>query len=482
MRTRMLAVALLLLSSLAIAVSSGRAGAAVPGEATTFAISRACFEGGLAAAPRGGVLVGLCGGSPGQPRATIGSLRPSGSRTTLATVESRGGPILAGEAGEVWAAGLAGGSTVTVDRIGADGSVQTFPVGSETDPTSEVFVRGLATGGEGALWVATGAQKDLGNAHESLGGELVRIGPDGAIASFPLPERIEPRGLASGPDGDAWFTADRGRFSLEGSLSDGVGYVGRMTPAGELSLFRIPGKDTGPEGIAAGPDGRLWFVETGQFSEGVATIGVDGKFGPRFPSRVGELGGALPKDARQGLAFGPEGDAWVPTYGGLLRLTPAGQQTLFREAIGGAVAVGREGDPWVLEGNSLVHLVAGAPGIDAQRMHADRHLRGLHIKLACGGSTTPCAGRLKVILKIPRYYRRAHPRQKRNLLLGDRAYRVPANAVGRVTVKLSAPVRAFLRTFHPSYLVTGPTVVLRGTVTGGPPLKLRTEVASLLRP
>ena len=71
------------------------------------------------------------------------------------------------------------------------------------------------------------------------------------IAEFPVPtSHGGPAGIAAGPDGNLWFT------ELEGNQ------LGRITPSGTITEFAIPTSHSGPVGIAAGPDGNLWFTET----------------------------------------------------------------------------------------------------------------------------------------------------------------------------------------------------------------------------
>ena len=61
--------------------------------------------------------------------------------------------------------------------------------------------------------------------------------------------RAFPDGIAAGPDGNIWFTEVPGR-------------IGRITPSGAVTEFSsgISGGST-PRDIALGPDGNLWFTE-----------------------------------------------------------------------------------------------------------------------------------------------------------------------------------------------------------------------------
>ena len=87
-------------------------------------------------------------------------------------------------------------------------------------------------------------------------GLLVAL-PAGALAAGPATEFSAgitptsiPHGIAAGPDGNLWFT------EIDGDR------IGRITPAGVVTEFSAGiTADARPKGIAAGPDGNLWFTE-----------------------------------------------------------------------------------------------------------------------------------------------------------------------------------------------------------------------------
>src|SRR4249919_764973 len=71
-----------------------------------------------------------------------------------------------------------------------------------------------------------------------------------AITEFALPNAGSlPNGIAAGPDGNVWFTEYSGNR------------IGRITPAGVITEFPVPTPDSQPNGIIAGPDKNLWFTE-----------------------------------------------------------------------------------------------------------------------------------------------------------------------------------------------------------------------------
>src|SRR5947209_1342181 len=88
------------------------------------------------------------------------------------------------------------------------------------------------------------------------------------ITEFPVPTAASsPLGIAAGPDGALWFT------------EFGADKIGRITTAGVVSEFAVPTAGASPFEIAAGPDGALWFTE---FSSGnigrITTAGVVSEF------------------------------------------------------------------------------------------------------------------------------------------------------------------------------------------------------------
>jgi streptogramin lyase len=445
----------------------GSAGAATPGEVSTIPVGAACFGSEIAGAPKEGILLRTCEGSGGTHGVELANLLPSGQLVRLAGLGSSEGPILAGPAGEIWAAESFAEfpyRPASVTRVAADGGVATYPIPLASKDEREMTVGGLAIGAEGALWAAVGESLPIGGPpfETSYGGELARISPDGSVATFPVPDQVEPRGIALGPEGNLWFTGARGAYSGEHSYSAGVGYVGRVTPAGAFTLFRTPVRGSGPSAIAAAPNGSLWFV-----GGGIGRIGGAGKFGPRYQLR--------PPTAISGLVFGPEGDAWMSVYGGgnpgVLRLTSAGQQTLYPGG-GEALTVGPEGDIWSLGEKGAERIVPGGPGIDIREVGADRATRRVSVHLACGGSGQRCQGTLELALVIPDVGAGNGKKggRKPPLPIAQASYSLGPEKRATVTVRVPAKIfRKARRLWRPAQ----PVVVARATVAGGPALERR---------
>lgn len=457
----------LLVAVLLVVAPTARAGR--PGEVTSFKV-RACSAGSLAPASSEGVLSLICERRPGgKEKKTLGHLLPDGAVTRGPVPQSAVGPIAAGPAGEVWTLADDGTEGLGLDRIAADGSVTQIPLGkAQEGDTLEAY--GLLADGEGAAWVAIGelAPEWYFHPYDSLGGELLHVAADGTVARFPVPEGVEPQALVRGPDGNLWFCGERGRYSTEHTSYLGKGYVGRMTPAGEFALFPSATEQSSPGGIAVGPEGRLWFTETSDYAREIGSIGTDGAFGPSLRVRNGFLQGSI--------AFGPEGDPWLSVRGGVMRITPQDQQTVFPSPEASDVVVGAEGDIWTRDSESIERIVPGAPGIDTVKIEVDRARRTADVELACGGSDQRCVGILELSLPGGR------GRRGGSRLVRAR-YSVAAESRRNLTIHLSVRALALARQALPRH--AGPyyvgAAIVHATVAGGPTLRRRIWVPGLYK-
>jgi len=154
-----------------------------------------------------------------------------------------------------------------------------------------------------------------------------------SVQEYPTPTAAAgPIGIAAGPDGRVWFTeSDASR-------------IGRIAPGGSVSEYVLP-VDATPTGIAAGPDGNLWFTEQGRNKVGSITpTGIVAEYD------LGTLD-ALPTT----IAAGPDGNLWFTELGGnaIGRITPVGAVTEFGLPTAGAnptgIAAGPDGDLWFTE-------------------------------------------------------------------------------------------------------------------------------------
>ncbi len=146
---------------------------------------------------------------------------------------------------------------------------------------------GIATGAEGNLWFT-----------EHVGKKIGEINTVGTMKTYTVPSGKEPRGIARGSEGNLWFTENAEK-------------IGKITPSGAITEYSLW---TGEEGqkIAAGPNGNMWY--TTKPHSGYLNIGIIEPSGYSFSFRSvhassEELEGA-------DIAAGPAGTEtmWVSEY------------------------------------------------------------------------------------------------------------------------------------------------------------------------
>jgi streptogramin lyase len=213
------------------------------------------------------------------------------------------------------------------------GTITEFPVGQRA--------LGIASGPDGNLWFTEHDVHRIG-----------RITPGGAVTEFSagITGSPSPTMIAAGPDGNLWFTESSG------------GRIGRITTAGAITEFSS-GITAGaqPNGITAGPDGNVWFTEyVGNRIGRITPAGVVTEFS----------GGITPNAGLTGIALGPDGNLWFTENftDRIGRITPAGAVTEFSAGITGpagleGVTAGPDGNIWFTEssGNRIGRITpAGA--------------------------------------------------------------------------------------------------------------------------
>ena len=154
---------------------------------------------------------------------------------------------------------------------------------------------GIASGSDGNLWFTKRRRR-------SGRGAIVRLTLSGQATEFPLSEPGSgPEAIVPGPDGNLWFTEQDGER------------IGRITPAGAITEFPIGAR---PADLVAGHDGNIWYSTDGA----IGHISTSGRI---FPPIAVEGGfGAL--------AAGPDLRLWFGEAGGLAlgRVTPDGRRSL----------------------------------------------------------------------------------------------------------------------------------------------------------
>ena len=263
--------------------------------------------------------------------------------------------ITAGPDGNVWFVEEHGDR---VGRLAPSGALAEFPLRN-----ARSFARAITAGPDGALWfteltgrigrvttsgsvseldipirpaepieIVTGSDGNLWftDYYDRIG----RLTPSGTLTYFTLSPGVGPRGIAAGPDGAIWFALTN------------VGRIGRLTPAGTLTQFVLPDAGSGPFGITAGPDGNLWFTEIG--TSRIGRLSPAGAL-----TEIPLAGGASP----YGITAAADGNLWFTesSLDRVGRITPAGAVTEFPIPTPGGspteIAAGPDGNVWFTEFN-----------------------------------------------------------------------------------------------------------------------------------
>ena len=105
-----------------------------------------------------------------------------------------------------------------------------------------------------------------------------------------------PGAITMGPDGYLWFT------------DSGNNMIGRAS-AGGVTEYPVPTANSGVDGIALGPDGNLWYTES--------TTDKVGMISPSNPTgdNVDWSITASPASGPSGITAGSDGDLWIAQSG-----------------------------------------------------------------------------------------------------------------------------------------------------------------------
>jgi len=166
----------------------------------------------------------------------------------------------------------------------------------------------------------------------------------GVVKNYSDPSISGPNGIATGPDGALWFT----------NLNLNV--IGRITTAGVVSSVNDPNSSV-PWGITAGSDGAVWFANVGNNVIGrISTAGVATYF--MNPTVVGPLE----------ITGGPDGALWFTNKGNdsIGRITTRGVVTNYTAATISSpdgITVGPDGALWFTNNgnNSIGRITTSRP-------------------------------------------------------------------------------------------------------------------------
>jgi streptogramin lyase len=173
----------------------------------------------------------------------LGRTTTAGKTDYLPVLDNNDQPtgITVGPDGNIWYVEWgqpAGGQSPSVGRMKTNGTgVKEFDVGFGTFSNSF----GIESGADGNIWFADPQRHRIGRiATNGTGQTFFTTGLTG-----------DPITIIAGPDGNLYFGETQGR-------------VGRITTAGVITEFGIPGAEGTSNfpvlGLTVGPDGNIWFA------------------------------------------------------------------------------------------------------------------------------------------------------------------------------------------------------------------------------
>ncbi|HEX6818778.1 MAG TPA: hypothetical protein VF120_10415 [Ktedonobacterales bacterium] len=269
--------------------------------------------------------------------ATVGRVTMAGAITRFPLPTTNGTPssITAGPDGSLWFVERAGNK---IGRITTSGTVTEFSLPTTSGQTNTALF-GIASGADGNLWftwLRVGSSLDQA--------QIGRITPSGAITAFPLVLPFDAvEDITSGPDGNLWFTV--GGACTEPCHRPAIG---RITASGAITDFTFSGDSSSPYHITPGPDGNLWFAG----AYGNTVFSMIGRITPGGRITVFPLPCANPQTSdclgADGIMAGPDGALWFAAGQTTLgRSTTTGTITEYHAALSGPLAIGPDGKLWV---------------------------------------------------------------------------------------------------------------------------------------
>jgi virginiamycin B lyase len=195
----------------------------------------------------------------------------------------------------------------------------------------------IVPGADGTMWFPGVDYNNFGTPEPS--GAIGRVTPAGKITLFPLPVNSFPEFITQGPDGKFWFLAIQGEGKVEHGIDTLPGFstehaeIGNITPAGTLHIIPLPSSPVRyPGTMTAGPDGNLWFSETlsDGYSNTIARMTPSGRI-------TGEFTLPSAADSAEDMTAGPDGNVWFiiassrgqNAHAKIGRITPQGKITVF---------------------------------------------------------------------------------------------------------------------------------------------------------
>ena len=244
--------------------------------------------------------------------------------------------ITAGPDGNVWFSDNNGEALVRTEMTG---KAKSFALHfTENGNTFGFEPLSPTVGADGKFYITTDGT-DPKNGAGMIG--VLTTGGAFKIHDSPAKDDLGDNGLALGPDGNVWFAEKA--------------HIAKITPTGTITEFAYPSglNDNAAAGVVTGPDHKVWFTE--YFTLKIANI--DPSTGTITEFDVSGPGCSGP----QGLAAGTDGDLYFNcSSSSIAKITTSGAITVINNPFGNPdqpqdIVTGPNGHIWLnANGNTLV--------------------------------------------------------------------------------------------------------------------------------
>jgi virginiamycin B lyase len=200
--------------------------------------------------------------------------------------------IALGSDGNLWYTEPTSNKIGMIDPYNPTGDNQDWTITSS--PGSQPS--GITSGPDGDLWITQSGSDQIG--------QFSPYDPTAVTeTSIPICTDCSPGAITSATDKDLWFTVSPNEGSTTGAK------IGRIIPATHVvKLFAVGNKESFLEGITAGSDGNLWYIENNDLESDGTIVNSLSLSGVKGASPVGfDEGDAAPDT----ITAGPDDDLWL---------------------------------------------------------------------------------------------------------------------------------------------------------------------------
>ena len=230
------------------------------------------------------------------------------------------------------------------------------------------------TGPDGGLWFSGSRALDNGSPPAAYKAVYGKIAPDGHITEYPYqgsPGNIE--SLCVGPDKAIWY-AVLDQVPVGSDYTHLTGRIVRQPLSGQTQEFAVP--HGGPNSIASGSDGALWFSEYSEFVDTDGELTAVARKGVIGHITTAGVASEIPVDPNLGIdqvVAGSDGAIWFTAgqdeTGKFGRITPGGGVKTFTTGGNSGIAkiAAAPGALWLLDKRNTCGIIACQGSADALR-------------------------------------------------------------------------------------------------------------------